>query len=338
MPPRRQTAPPPSSKKVAAPKTLTASSNGLQREQVSDIQRARMLAALAEVACECGAANTTVAHIVARSGVSRRTFYEHFADREECFLAAFDAAIERIAARVLPAYERHQGWGERVRAALRGLLGFLDDEPYQGGLVIVQALGAGQAALERRRRVLDRVIAAVDEGRRESRPGGEPPPLTAEGVVGAIFSVVHSRLLEEGRPPFVELTNQLMSMIALPYLGRAAASRELRRPVPEARSSPSTGLGSLRDLDMRLTYRTMRVLLAIGALGAQGPPPSNRQVADASGIHDQGQVSKLLRRLEELGLIRNAEDARIKGEPNAWTLTERGAAVQEAISAQTSPP
>jgi AcrR family transcriptional regulator/DNA-binding MarR family transcriptional regulator len=317
----------------AASGELKHSSNGLEREQVSDIQRARMLAAMAEVACERGAGNVTVAHIVARSGVSRRTFYEQFADREECLRAAFDTAVERIAARVVPAYERHQRWRDRIRASLQALLQFLDDEPYQGCLAIVQALGAGQAALERRQRVLAQVIAAVDRGRGESKHGGEVPPLTAEGVVGAVLSVIHARLLEEQRPPLVGLTNELMSMIALPYLGPAAARRELaRRPVPRERRSANAGLGSLRDLEMRLTYRTMRVLLAIGS----HPGASNRQVADASDIHDQGQVSKLLRRLEDLGLIRNADEPRVKGEANAWTLTERGATVREAISEQTS--
>jgi AcrR family transcriptional regulator/DNA-binding MarR family transcriptional regulator len=302
-------------------------------ERVAGIQRARMLSAMAEVCAERGADNVTVAHVVARSGVSRRTFYEQFADRQDCLLAAFDAAVERIAARVLCAYERHERWRDRVRAALHALLAFLDEYPSVGDLVVVQVLGAGPQALERRQRILARIAAAVDGGRGESRRGAEPPPLTAEGVVGAVFSVVHARMVQEGHRPLVELVNPLMSMIALPYLGAAAARRELARPVPKSGGSARAGLSSLRDLEMRLTYRTVRVLLAIGA----NPEGSNRQVADAAGIHDQGQVSKLLWRLEDLGLIRNAIHAPVKGEPNAWTLTERGASVREAISAQTPP-
>lgn len=309
------------------------SGNGLKREQLSDIQRARMLSAMAEVAVERGVGNVTVADVVARSGVSRRTFYEHFQDREQCFLATLDAAIEQLAAGVSSAYEQQQGWRERIRAGLAALLGFLEAEPHQGRLAIVQALGAGPSALERRRRVLASAIAAVDEGRHEAKPGGgEPPALAAEGVVGAVLSVVHARMLQEHHPALVGLTSELMSMIVLPYLGVAAARRELAQPAPEARSHATAGFGSLRRLGMRLTYRTMRVLLAVGS----HPGASNRVVADAAGIHDQGQVSKLLWRLEEVGLIRNAVDRRVKGEPNAWTLTERGASVREAISAQTA--
>lgn len=88
----------------------------------------------------------------------------------------------------------------------------------------------------------------------------------------------------------------------------------------------------LRELDMRLTYRTVRVLLAIGELAQPGVHPSNRQVGDAAGIRDQGQVSKLLARLRQLGLIENAVEPQVKGEPNGWRLTLRGEDVRQTIS------
>jgi AcrR family transcriptional regulator len=284
---------------------------------------------MVEVAAERGAANVTVAHVVARSGVSRRTFYEQFEDREQCFLAAFEVAVEWMAAEVLPAYERPGKWRERIRAGLCSLLEVLDENGAIGRLLIVETLGAGQPALERRRQILARIVAAVDEGRGEGKRGDGPPSLTAEGVVGGALSLIHSRLLDGEGASSLELLNPLMSMIVLPYLGSPAARRELRQPVSQALNGGRKVVGDpLRELEMRLTYRTMRVLLAIGS----HPGASNRQVADASGISDQGQISKLLTRLEHLGLISNAGNARAKGEPNAWTLTERGAAVQEAIS------
>jgi DNA-binding MarR family transcriptional regulator len=86
---------------------------------------------------------------------------------------------------------------------------------------------------------------------------------------------------------------------------------------------------------MRLTYRTVRVLLAIAVLGGRGSNPSGRQVADASGVADQGQMSKLLTRLQNLGLIHNSASGRGKGEPNAWALTPKGEDVERAIRAQT---
>jgi AcrR family transcriptional regulator len=301
---------------------------------------------MVDVVAERGAANVTVARVVARSGVSRRTFYELFSDREECFLAAFDDAIARIASEVVPAYEHPGPWRAKIRAALISLLEVLDDDPGMGRLVIVETLGAGPRALERRRRVLAQVVTIVDEGRREAKKGDGPPPLTAEGIVGGVFSLIHSRLLEgrggplvalpapsHGGPRMGELTGPLMSMIVLPYLGQAAARRELDRPVPKAPVRPRPVNGDpLRELQMRLTYRTVRVPMAVGA----NPGSSNRAVGDGAGIKDQGQISKLLARLKRLGLIEHTGGEPARGGPNAWVLTERGREVHGAISEQTS--
>jgi hypothetical protein len=126
-------------------------------------------------------------------------------------------------------------------------------------------------------------------------------------------------------------------MIVLPYLGPAAARKELSKPVPKTPVRPRPANGDpLRDLEMRLTYRTVRVPMAVAALGGRGSYPSNRQVADGSGITDQGQMSKLLTRLQGLGLIKNTGSGQAKGEPNAWTLTARGREIYAAISQQTT--
>jgi len=294
-----------------------------------------MLCAMVEVVLESGASNVTVAHVVERSGVSRRTFYEIFSDREECFLAAFDDALARIAALVVPAYEsqghtqRAHSWRERIRAALTELLGVLDEQPALGRLVIVESLAAGPGALERRNRVLQRLIAVVDEGRLEARGGSEPPALTAEGVVGGVSSILYARLLDEDRGRLVELTGPLMSMIVLPYLGKAAAEKELQRPVPPPRAVVAHSVGGypFRDLGMRLTYRTLRVLDAV----ATNPDASNRLIGETAGIGDQGQISKLLSRLQGLRLLDNVAGASGKGTPNAWRLTEKGRTVHNAI-------
>jgi len=271
----------------------------------------------------------SVAHVVERAGISRRTFYEIFSDREDCFLAAFDDAIERIAERVVPVYEQPGKWRERLRAALIEFLSFLDDDPGTGRLVVVETLGAGRRALEHRGLVLAQVITAVDEGRLETKAGTEPPSLTSEGVVGAVLSVIHGRMLEGQRKPLIELVNPLMSMIVLPYLGPSAARRELDRAVPETAARPLRVVGDpLRDVEMRLTYRTVRVLMAVAA----NPGASNRIVGDSAGIGDQGQISKLLARLSKLGLIANSGLGPGRGAPNAWTLTDKGAQVEQVLS------
>jgi AcrR family transcriptional regulator/DNA-binding MarR family transcriptional regulator len=291
-----------------------------------------MLSAMTEVAAERGAGNVTVAHVVARSGVSRRTFYDLFEDREDCLMAALEDALGRFAERVVPVYGEPGRWRERIRRALSALLEALRDEPAQARLVVVESLAAGPIAMECRARVTGALIAAVDEGREEARPGQGPPELAAEGVVGAVLSVIHARLVGGGSGALTDLVNQLMGVIVLPYLGPAAARRELTRPAPDVRAQRGAVRGDpLRDLDMRLTYRTVRVLIAIAAK----PGASNREIADGAGIADQGQMSKLLARLQNLGLAENSGEGHIKGEPNAWRLTPKGWEVEQAIRTQT---
>ncbi len=309
--------------------------NGLGHEQVVEIQRARILAAIVELVAERGVSNATIARIVAGSGVSRRTFYELFKGREDCFLAAFDDAVERASRYVRDVYDPQASWAVRIRASLVALLGFLDAEPFIARLLIVESLGAGPRALQRRSRVLAVLIAAVDEGRKEAKGGSEPTPLTAEGVVGAVLSVLHARLSEKNPGRLVELTNPFMGMIVLPYLGAPASRRELARPIPKPNgiaSKPHGMSDPLRELGIRLTYRTVMVLMAVAA----HPGSSNRMVGEEAGISDQGQISKLLRRLEGLGLIEIAGEEPAKGGPNAWTLTEKGRGLHDTISEKTT--
>jgi AcrR family transcriptional regulator len=299
------------------------------RSRVSEIQRQRLLAAMAEVSAERGVGSVTVAHIVAASGVSRRTFYELFSDREDCLLAALDQAIARATVAVLPAYESGGSrWRERIRAGLVALLAFFDQEPAMARLCIVESLGVGPQALERRTRIVRVLIRAIDEGRAEARPGKEAPPLTAEAVVGAILAVIHARLVGGNCKPLSQLTPALMSTIVHPYLGQPVAEQELHKPAPQIQTKKRPrNSDPLDGLDMRLTYRTVRVLIAIAA----NPHASNRGVAAAADIADQGQISKLLTRLQNLGLIHNEGEGQPKGAPNAWALTAKGQEVERSI-------
>jgi AcrR family transcriptional regulator len=324
------------------PEKRYRSGSELGRDQVIDIQRGRILAAMIEISAERGFTNASVAHVVSRAGVSRRTFYQLFDDREECFITAFDDTVTRASSYVRDLYDSKAGWVERIRTSLTGLLAFLDVHRGAGQLLIVGSLGAGASMLERRQRVLVQIIKAVDEGRNERRTGLELPLLTAESLVGGALAVLHSRLLITNSPfgleyhvpsdpddrSLLELTGPLMSMIVLPYLGIAAARRELKRPtpVPDIQGSPQQA-NPLRDLRMRLTYRTARVLMAVAA----SPRSSNREIGIAADVPDQGQISRLLMRLSRLGLIENGGAGQARGGPNAWMLTGKGVEVERAI-------
>ena len=291
------------------------------------MQRRRLLAATFELAFDCGVQAMSVAVLCQRAGLSRRTFYELFDSREECLYAAFEDAVDVTVRTIADATVGITRWRERVRVGLATLLALLDCEPGMGRLLVVEALGCGSPTLEVRRRTLDRAALLIDEGRAEARTGREPPPLTAEGIVGAVFGVIHARMLEHDSRPLGELTGPLMALIVHPYLGPAAAQRELEmtttiRPIT-ARRLPAD---PFKDLPIRLTYRTALVLSSI----AHSPGSSNKQVANASGITDPGQISRLLTRLRDNGLIEDTGAGPEKGMPRAWALTGRGEGVLEA--------
>jgi AcrR family transcriptional regulator len=331
------------------------------REEVEDIQRARVLSAMIEVAAVEGYIGAAVAPVVARAGVSRRTFYELFEGREDCFLAAFEWGIGQARQVVVEAYGSGRSWRDRVRHALAALLGLLDSEPELARVCVIEALGAGRLVLERRAQALDELIAAL--GADAPRRGSSGAPLlTGEGIVGGAFSVIHGALLARaappsGRPhdksnpgaqdtlvgaghgagdpqasrPLISLHGQLMALIALPYLGPRAAGEELTRSapqvnVPERIRVSGDGGRLLERLDMRLTYRTVCCLIFIG----EHPGSSNREIAQGAEISDEGQTSKLLGRLDRLGLIANTRPHG-PGYPNYWTLTGHGQQVLSAV-------
>ncbi len=298
------------------------------REDVREAQRMRILSAAVDVACDRGVEAATVSDIVARARVSRRTFYEIFEDRGGCLLAAIEHAVALAGERAAAAYQTHDRWVDRVRAGLLALLEFLDEEPELARLCVVESAGAGASVQARRRAVLDRLALVVDEGCAATRR--QPPSLTAEGVVGGALGVIHRRLLKQDSGALVELLNPLMSIVVHPYLGGDAAHRELQRPAAGTNGTParrSTARNPLKALDTRLTYRTMRVLAAVGAQ----PGLSNSEVSERAGVADQGQISKMLARLAGLGLIENAGERQPKSAANEWRLTFQGRQLERAM-------
>jgi AcrR family transcriptional regulator len=295
---------------------------------VAELQRLRLVKAAVAVASEHGYEGISVTAVVARAGVSRKTFYELFDGREGCFLAVLEEAFAQMASAAGPAYEQQGRWSERVRAALLALLEFLELERDMGAFVLSYLVGSGPRSEVLRARVLRRLQRVVEEGRSQARPSQEPSPLTAEFVVGGVLAVIHARL-QSSPQRLGGLVNPLMWMIVLPYLGPTVAGRELTRTIPKRPAAPATPRAGdpLRDLGMRLTYRTGRVLAAV----AEEPGCSNVGIGALVEVTDQGQISKLLARLARLGLVVNTGLGQAKGSTNAWHLTPRGHEVDAAI-------
>ncbi|MGA9286585.1 MAG: TetR/AcrR family transcriptional regulator [Solirubrobacteraceae bacterium] len=319
-----------------------ATSEAMPRGEVDDFQRARILSAMIEVSADVGYLGASVAPVVARAGVSRRTFYELFDGREDCFLAAFEWAVGQTRSVVLEAYGMQRTWRERVRYGLAALLVFFDAEPQLARVCVIEALGAGKLVLARRAIIVEKLAAGLGVEAPRARAGAGRPLLTAEGVVGGALSVIHGRLLEaqrvesaqaQGSGGLIGLHSQLMALIALPYLGPSAAGEEFSRSLPELPRRPlveprahGDGGRLLERLEMRLTYRTVRCLVFV----AEHPGASNREIAEGAEISDEGQASKLLARLTRLDLVANSRPHG-PGFANRWSLTARGEQVLTAV-------
>lgn len=309
--------------------TLRGGPGGLPRSRVFEIQRSRMLAALVQCCEDDDIQAITVAKIIGRARVSRKTFYEQFCDREDCLLAAFEQAVDDARLLAVAAYEREPGWRQGMRSALSRLLAFFDEEPVLARLLLLYpptARGNVQAASAQ---VLAELARAVDRGRDAEGASRHAPAFTGEAVVGGILTVVSARLPRSEAGPLTALLGPLMSMIVLPYLGADAARRELRlrgTPAKAPARPQASETDPLAKLDMRLTYRTLHVLMVIAA----HPGASNREIAEGAEVIDQGQISKLLSRLERLELVENEGLGQARGARNAWHLTPLGARLERA--------
>lgn len=200
---------------------------------VRAVQRERVLAAMLRAAAELGYRNANVQDVIHRAGVSRPTFYEHFANKDDCFLAAFDTGAQRLREQVeAAAGGGGDAWRDRVRRGIGALLGFATAEPDAARTIVVESRGASEEALARRVRLLDHFARCLQAQARASAPPSPTPTTTASAVVGGIESILYSRLCRDELDDLPDLLPSLMYFAVLPYEGHAAASEELERPAP----------------------------------------------------------------------------------------------------------
>jgi AcrR family transcriptional regulator len=199
----------------------------LPGDLVKAIQRERLLAAMIGTVTEIGYNTLTVQNVLTRAGISRPTFYEQFEDKEDCFLAAFDAAATRMRERIeATVAEAGSSWRDQLRSGIAELLRYIAEEPQEARMVIVEARASSPAGLQRRDELLDRFASCIDALVREDLD--EPPSaIAAAGVVGGIESVVYARLQKGETDELDELLPSLMYFAVLAYTDRDAAGEEL---------------------------------------------------------------------------------------------------------------
>jgi AcrR family transcriptional regulator len=199
----------------------------LPADLVKAVQRERLLAAMIATVTEIGYNTLTVQNVLTRAGISRPTFYEQFGDKEDCFLAAFDAAARRLNERLEAAMANAgPGWRAQLRSGIAELLRYIAEEPEEARIVIVEARASSPAGLRRRDEVLDRFAACVDALVREDLDEA-PSAIAAAGVVGGIESVLYARLQRGEIKQLDALLPSLMYFAVLAYADQETAGEEL---------------------------------------------------------------------------------------------------------------
>ena len=204
------------------PRSLPRGRHGIERDVVAASQRARMLEAMAAAVAERGYAAVTVADVVSGAGVSRKTFYEHFADKEACFLAAYDLGVTVLLDAITQAFAREGSWEERMEAGARAFLETLDTHRDFAKTFLLEAPAAGPAALERRAAVHERYAQLMGAALRARPDLPEPPEGAALVAVAGINEVVAERIRRRG---FDDLPDLLPLVLYVEYAlltGRAA--------------------------------------------------------------------------------------------------------------------
>jgi AcrR family transcriptional regulator len=195
-------------------------------ELIRAIQRERLIVAMLSAAADLGYLETNVQDVIDRAGVSRPTFYEHFSNKEDCFLAAFDTSADRLRKKVAAATRKGGDvWRARVQFGLEALLDYAQREPATARTMVVEARAASAAAVKRRVELMDEFARCLQDQAAELLPSGAADnAMTAAGIVGGVESLLYSRLCKHEYDQLEELLPSLMYFVVLPYEGHEAAA------------------------------------------------------------------------------------------------------------------
>lgn len=207
---------------------LPAGRHGLPREFVAQNQRERIVTALVDCIAERGYNATTVAHITKAASVSRRTFYEHFADKEACFLAAYEMVTEHLRTAMRTAASSFEDWPQQVRAALATMLAFFAGEPDLARLCMIEPVAAGGEIAARHRDSMQGLIEILKAGR-PAHNGERPlPDATEETLVGGVVSLIVREISADRTAELEALLPDMVELVLAPYLGAEEAERLAR--------------------------------------------------------------------------------------------------------------
>jgi AcrR family transcriptional regulator len=320
--------------------SLAAGAQDFDRASTLDhepaLQRIRILDATVAIVAEHGLADASVAKVIARAGVSRRTFSAHFEGLDDALLTVMDDALSRVSLLVRRALDVRGSWRSRMRRGLADVLVFLDERPALSRVLLVETLTGSPALLEHRQHVItvfrSLVVTQTVGGSRHRSP------LAAEGALASVMGIVYARLIDPEHPPLIDLLGPLMGVLAAASSQEPGVAIEVRRGAELARAlrpkGPAKSALAAADTDDEAlpgplrdprSFRARQCVVYIAA----HPGASNRQIGDGIGLDHRGQVSALLQRLSRLGLL--SKTAGRPGQANSWRPTHRGQQVARLL-------
>jgi AcrR family transcriptional regulator len=199
--------------------------HGLPRELVEQSQRERLLAAVIRVTAANGYRTSSVADILKEAGVGRETFYRHFKDKEDCFVAANDELIRNLETYAREAYDLPGPWPERVRRGIEAILDWFAASPEIARVMVIEMGTVGPISGTRFRKTLGRFTARLDEGRNLGDGAPDLPNLSSIAG-GAVYARIYEHVALRNTTGLPLLLPELTFEVLLPYVGEAAAAKE----------------------------------------------------------------------------------------------------------------
>lgn len=211
--------------------------HGLPRELVERSQRERLLAAVVRVSAAKGYEATSVADILEEAGVGRESFYEIFADKLDCMLAARGLLIEDLTETVAAAYGAPAPWVDRVREALAATLGWFAADPIAARVVMLELAALGPVSRRIFQEEFDRFTRLAEQG---LEGDGPPPqvPRAARLAVGAAFARLYDEVARDRTAALPGMLPELTYEVLVPFLGEAAAREQERRAAVAISDAP----------------------------------------------------------------------------------------------------
>ncbi|HEX5925074.1 MAG TPA: hypothetical protein VFY45_14680 [Baekduia sp.] len=272
-------------------------------------QRERLVAAVAQTVAELGWSAVGVHHICQRAGVSRRSFYELYSDRDACVLAgvrqAFDQVIGEVDRAATTAGADHE---DRTVAIVTALIAALDVDRARAAMCVVAPLSGNPGALRLRRTAMSHLATLLSDG----APSDAADELLVLGALGGVWELLHHRLTDDLNGPLADVAGTAAYLVLVPFVGHRRATERMARMRPPV-TAPVHEPAIDRLAVTELAFETLKYLHA-------HPGARNTDLSRALGVRHDSQTSRHLVRLMRDGLV----EVQRQGRANAWWLTAAG--------------